>query len=79
MAVRLKRVLSIETNSQNEEQKDVVVELSADAKTDVGGNMVIENMPANYHMILGSYVVTADFHLGQIDSNGTWHWDDEDS
>lgn len=44
--------------------------LFADAKTDIVSNMSIGNDIIDF----GSRAITADGDVGQLDSDGTWHW-----
>ena len=58
-------------------EKKVKARLIADSQAEVAEG-TITNMPSGYDLAFGSYVITADFHVGILKSDGTWGWDAEE-
>lgn len=56
-----------------------VAEFFADSKSDVTPNMEIKDFPPNYIIEMGSTVITGDFQIAVMKSDGTWSWKEEES
>jgi hypothetical protein len=54
-----------------------MVELVASTKAEVTGTLSVIGLPSDYVISFGSQVITCDFHIGLLDSDGTWKWDDD--
>ena len=80
MAVKLIRVIKWETGTEDN-KKNVVAELCADAKTDITDDMRVIGMPSSYNLQFGSYVCTKTGNVGILGSDGEWSWvgEEEDS
>jgi hypothetical protein len=53
--------------------KKAVVELYADTKQDIVPGMVIQDFPPDYSIEIGSVIVTGNFEIAIMTSEG-WHW-----
>ena len=73
MAVKLMEVQKFETRTADTE-KNVIVNLFADAKADITDDMRVIGMPNTYKMQMGSSVITSDGEFAFLKSDGTWNW-----
>ena len=77
MAVKLIEVVRNETRTADEE-KHVIASLFADQKSDVVPGMEVEGLPSTHVLEAASTVRTANWEVGTLDSDGTWHWAGEE-
>jgi len=57
-------------NVKSKNGNKIVAVLFSDTKTEIVPNLKLGNDLIDF----GSRVVTADGDIGQLDSDGTWHW-----
>jgi hypothetical protein len=69
--IKLRRILVAENITRG------MVELVASTKAEVTGTLSVIGLPTDYVISFGSQVITCDFHIGLLDSDGTWKWDDD--
>lgn len=75
------KLKEITSSVYKDQQRLVVASIYADSKEDVSDGTTsadVYGMNRSDVISAGSIVMTADFEIAQMDSDGTWHWADDE-
>lgn len=60
--------------SQDTVRKTLTADLWADTKAEVTAEAKVEGLPDGYTLGAGTLILTGDWEVGQVLSDGTWSW-----